>query len=299
MRHAQRPPRIDPRWYQIAMLSALLAYGSWLSEFDLGAVGIAAVIGTCLAAQWVATKLGKLPAYDPKSALISGIGLCTLLRANTIAVVLLAAAIAIASKFVIRWRGKHLFNPTNFVLVLALLTGWGWVSPGQYGHFAFAALLIVCVGLTVVNRAARTDVSLSFLLGYAAIVFGRSLWLGEPLAIPLHRMQSGLLLQFTFNMISDPKTTPDSRAGRILFGLLVALGAGFVQFRLFRTNGAIWSLALASLLVPLIDRWLKGPRYRWSSPAVASTSPKGAHDETPVPERLPGAVAGAHAYRRP
>jgi Na+-transporting NADH:ubiquinone oxidoreductase subunit NqrB len=296
----QRPPRIDPRWYQIAMLSALLAYGSWLSAFDLGAFGIAAVIGTCLATQYICTKLRKLPAYDPLSALISGIGLCTLLRANTLTVTILAAALAIASKFVIRWRGKHLFNPTNFVLVLALWTGWGWVSPGQYGHFAFAALLLICMGLTVVNRAARSDVSLSFLIAYAAIVFGRSLWLGEPLAIPIHRLQSGLLLQFTFNMISDPKTTPDSRAGRILFGLLVALGAGFVQFRLFRTNGPIWSLAIASLLVPLLDRWLPGPRYRWSSPAAGRKTPnEGAPHETLVPGRVPAAVHGTHAYGRP
>ena len=76
----------------------------------------------------------------------------------------------------------------------------------------------------MVNRAARSDVTLAFLVFYLALVVGRSLWLGEPLAIPLHRLQSGALLLFAFFMISDPKTTPDSRAGRILFAALVALG---------------------------------------------------------------------------
>jgi len=43
-------------------------------------------------------------------------------------------------------------------------------------------------------------------------VIGRSLYVGEPLTIPFHRLESGALLLFTFFMISDPKTTPDSRA---------------------------------------------------------------------------------------
>ena len=95
--------------------------------------------------------------------------------------------------------------------------------------------------------AARADVTLAFLAFYLALVFGRSLWLGEPMAIPLHRLQNGALLLFAFFMISDPKTTPDSRAGRIVFALLVALGAGFVHFKLFRNNGLLWSLAACSL----------------------------------------------------
>ena len=64
-------------------------------------------------------------------------------------------------------------------------------------------------------------------------------------------------------MISDPRTTPDRRAGRILFAILVALGGAFVQFRLFRTNGLLWSLALFAPLVPLIDRVLPAPLHRW------------------------------------
>ena len=81
------------------------------------------------------------------------------------------------------------------------------------------------------------------------------------MAIPMHRLESGALLLFTFFMISDPKTTPSSRAGRILFALLVAYGAWYVQFRLFRTNGLLWSLAAFSMTVPLIDWLLPGTRY--------------------------------------
>lgn len=303
--------RLDPRWYQIAMLSALLGYGVFGLQFGLSGYHIAGVIGAALAVQLLCTKLWRLPAFDPLSALISGIGLCTLLRTNGVVAAMLAAALAIASKFVLRWRGKHLYNPTNLALVVMLITGAGWISPGQYGHVAFVALLIVCMGLMVVSRAARSDVTLAFLGGYAAILFGRSLWLGEPLAIPIHRLQSGLLLQFSFNMISDPRTTPDSRTGRLLFGALVALGAGIVQFVLFRTNGPVWSLAACTLLVPLLDRWLPGPRHQWKpvsatagvpsrgtdNDATAGTIVKGPNDETSVP--AVAAVRGALAVGRP
>ena len=119
---------------------------------------------------------------------------------------------------------------------------------------------------------ARADVTYAFIAFYAALVFGRSIYLGEPLTIPLHRLESGALLLFTFFMISDPKTTPDSRAGRLLFAALVAFGAWYVQFRLFRTNGLLWSLAVWSIAVPVIDRLFPGRRYSWSSPKGAAVS---------------------------
>ena len=71
-------------------------------------------------------------------------------------------------------------------------------------------------------------------------------------------------------MISDPRTTPDSRVGRIVFAGLVALGAWYVQFRLFRTNGLLWTLVLASMLTPVLDGLFRGGRYRWP---VASNVP--------------------------
>jgi Na+-translocating ferredoxin:NAD+ oxidoreductase RnfD subunit len=155
-----------------------------------------------------------------------------------------------------------------------------WVSPAQWGNVTFFAFLMACLGGLVVNRAARSDVTFAFIVFYMSLVFGRSLWLGEPLVIPLHRLQSGALLLFTFFMISDPRTTPNSRVGRILFAMLVAYGAWYVQFRMFRTNGLLWSLAFFSLTVPLIDRLLPGTRYEWSRPTIGRLTPNGVTHET-------------------
>jgi hypothetical protein len=255
----------DPRHGQIATLASLLVYGLGWLQFDLGlpqvAVTLAAAVGT--------QRLGDAWTGAPwrsgaKSALISGLSLCLLLRTDALWLAALAAAIAVGSKFVIRVRGKHVFNPTNGALIALLLTtDLAWVSPGQWGTAAAFAFTMACAGMLVVNRAARNDVTLAFIAVWSAILVGRSVSLGEPLTIPLHRLESGAFLLFSFFMISDPKTTPDSRIGRIAFAVLVAVGAWYVQFRLFRTNGFLWALAAASLLVPIIDWFVPAARYQW------------------------------------
>ena len=276
----------DPRHYQIAVLAALLAYGLTRLDFEVGGAQVAAMLTTALLTQYLCTRgLPATRAFDPRSALISGLSLCLLLRTNSFELAVVAAVVTVASKFVIRIDGQHLFNPTNFGIVVMLLTGHAWVSPGQWGNVAFFALLMACLGGLVVTRAARSDITLSFLVFYMGLVFGRSLWLGEPMSIPIHRLQSGALLLFSFFMISDPRTTPRSRLGRMLFALLVACGAWYVQFRLFRTNGLLWSLAACSFTVPLINRLLPGRRYEWSRPGIGSLVPTEVAYETTGSDR--------------
>ena len=260
----------DPRLYQIAVLASLLTYGVACLDFGVTLPQICLLLTSAVFTQAVCDRLtasrSRGRGVNVRSALISGLSLCLLLRTNRPELAVLAAVVTIAGKFLIRFRGKHVFNPTNGGLVaMLLLTDQVWVSSGQWGAAAFFAFLMACLGAIVVNRATRSDVTYAFLGFYGALLFSRSMYLGEPLAIPLHRLESGALLLFTFFMISDPKTTPDSRAGRVLFGGLVALGAWYVQFRLFRTNGLLWSLAACSLAVPLLDRLLPGSRYTWAA----------------------------------
>jgi hypothetical protein len=278
----------DPRHYQIGVLASLLGYGLLRLDFEVEPQNVVAILGTALLAQYVGTRLWKLERFDPRSAWISALSLCLLLRTNYLPLAVLATVITIASKFVIRVNGKHVFNPTNFgIAAMILMTERVWVSPGQWGNAALFAFLMACLGGLVVNRAARSDVTIAFIAFTVALVFGRSLWLGEPMAIPIHRLENGALLLFAFFMISDPKTTPNSRAGRILFAALVAAGAWYVQFRLFRTNGLLWSLALFSTSVPFIDWLLPGRRYDWSKPTGGRISAEGGTSyETPDPHRV-------------
>src|SRR4030095_3760497 len=263
----------DPRLYQIASLGTLLAYGLLWLHFDVPLLQIALTFGTALLTQYAGTRLLQLPAFDPLSAIVSAVGLCIFLRTNHPAVAALAAGIAIGSKFTIRWRKKHIFNPTNLPLLVIMTSGLGWLSPGQWGQTVWLGFLIACLGSLVVNRAVRADVTLSFLGFYLGLLILRALWLGDPLTIPLHQIESGTLLIFSFFMISDPKTTPDSRVGRLIFTLLAALAARGVQFVLFRPHGPLWALLICSPLVPLIDRCFPGSRYDWARPSKGELTP--------------------------
>src|SRR5207237_406954 len=119
--------RLDPRLWQIGALTALLLYGVFVLRFEVTLLRAALIVLAAVATQRFFSK-------DLRSALISGLSLALLLRSNHVWILLLAAAIAIASKFVLRIKGKHLFNPTNFAIVVLLAaTNDAWVSPGQWG----------------------------------------------------------------------------------------------------------------------------------------------------------------------
>ncbi|MEM7587418.1 MAG: RnfABCDGE type electron transport complex subunit D [Acidobacteriota bacterium] len=286
----RRTSRLDPRIYQITVLASLLIYGVLALDFEVRFEVATVIMITALISQWSCTRLWRLPRFDPRSPLISALSLCLLLRTDVLALAALAAVITIASKFIIRARGKHVFNPTNFGLAaMMLVSDRVWVSPGQWGSAAFFGFLLACLGGLVVHRAARSDVTYAFLVAYAAVLFGRAAWLGDPLVIPLHQLESGALLIFAFFMISDPKTTPDSRLGRLVYAALVAALAGGLRFAFYQPNALIWALVACAPVVPLIDRLLPGERYRWrqigSARAAHRASPhfdtlRPAHDPT-------------------
>lgn len=254
----------DPRYYQIAVLSSLVIFGVVALDFGIRGMNAALIVLTALGVQWLGTKLANLPRFDPLSALITSLSLTLLFRTDLAILAVLAAAIAIGSKFLIRVNGKHVFNPANVAIVsLMLSSNHAWISTGQWGNAAIGALALACLGFIVLTRARRSETTVTFLLAYGALMFGRALWLGDPLAIPLHQMQNGALLIFAFFMISDPKTTPDARAGRILYASVVALVTYFIQFVLYEPGAPILALIVCAPLVPFIDAMIRGRMYRW------------------------------------
>lgn len=267
----------DPRQAQIAILSTLAAYGLTVLELDISPAIAVTLVGTALASQWILTRAVGLPRFDVRSPLISSLSLILLLRTRSIPLAGAAALLTIGSKFAIRTgegkASKHVYNPTNFGLAAALLLFDGvWVSSGQWGSGAFLAFAAACLGVLVVHRAERSDVTWAFLFAWGAVLFGRAAWLGDPWEIPLHQVQSGAFLIFAFFMISDPKTTPDSRAGRIVFACAVAAVAGWIQFGLHRPNALIWALFFCAPLVPFADRLLPGFKYHWPGRRASSVT---------------------------
>jgi Na+-transporting NADH:ubiquinone oxidoreductase subunit NqrB len=263
----------DPRIYQITALGILLAVGASLRDF---AIRPEQSLGAFVAA-WIAQQLGERSGErsesGSRSAVITGLSLSLLLRADNPWAHPLAALVAIGGKFAIRVRGKHVFNPGNLgvVFALSLLPGT-WVSPGQWGDDFALAGWFVALGGIVVHRARRADVSFAFLAFHLGFLALRVLWLGQRFAVWAHALESGALLLFAFFMISDPKTIPDDPRGRIAHAALVAVITYVWQFVLYRPNGLLWALFLAAPAVPLCDLVWPAPRYRWNE--------NGGQDET-------------------
>jgi Na+-translocating ferredoxin:NAD+ oxidoreductase RnfD subunit len=137
---------------------------------------------------------------------------------------------------------------------------------------------VACAGGFVLFRALRSDITLSFLASYAALIIGRAFWLGDPWPIVVNQLSSGALLIFAFFMISDPKSTPCTRMGRIIFAALTALVAFAIQFGLYNGNGLLWSLFLCAFSVPLIDRaFSRTPR------PIRAREPNLERGQTPAP----------------
>jgi hypothetical protein len=111
----------DPRYYQIVVLGLLLSYGILALDFGIHWQNAIAIITTAQVVQFVSTRAVGLPRFDPLSALITSLSLTLLLRTDVIALAMLAAVVAISSKFLIRVRNKHVFNPANVALVTLML----------------------------------------------------------------------------------------------------------------------------------------------------------------------------------
>ena len=263
--------RQDPRYYQIAVLSSLAVYGVIALDFGIRVENALAIVSTALLVQFIGTRLAGLARFDPLSPLITSLSLTILLRTDLVMLAALAACIAIGSKFLVRVRGKHVFNPANVAIVtLMIASDNAWISSGQWGNAPLGAFALACLGCLVLNRAKRSETTIVFLTAYATLLFGRAIWLGDPLAISIHQMQNGALLLFAFFMISDPKTTPDMPVGRALYATLVALVAFAIQFVLYEPHGPIIALILCAPVVPLIDFIYRGRSYRWDRHSARS-----------------------------
>jgi len=254
---------MDPRYYQLAVQIALLLFGILQLRFDVSPARIAAVLALAGLLQLLFTRRYRLPANLP-SAANSALSILLLLRSNALGWLLLAVLIAIASKFLLTVRRRHLFNPSALGIVAVILIGdAAWVTPGQWGRDIWLLLLAAGGGLILLIGPTRMATTLAFGVVYALSLFGYAAWLGDPWHIPLHQLQNGALLIFAFFMLSDPKTTPASMAGCLLYGTWVALLGWTLQYLFFVPDAFLYALILSSPLTLSINQHLPGRAFVW------------------------------------
>jgi enediyne biosynthesis protein E5 len=259
----------DARHYQIFALSTLLIFNLGWIDFGARPLNSALAISAAVVTQIVCSYVWRLPSIDLRSPLITGLSLSLLLRADAVWLHPLAAVIGIASKFIFRVDGKHIWNPAGFAIVVLLFTsGDVWISPGSWGSAVWFATLLAFFAILVLHASRRSDMALFFLGSHFALLLARAYWLGDPLAIPVHQIQSGAILIFAFFMISDPRTSPDSRLGRFIFALSVALVGHYLAFFMQMRPALYVALIALSPLTLLIDKLLPAERFAWNRPAT-------------------------------
>ena len=290
----------DARTYQILFLALFLMIGLGTRDWTLQPGMIVVAIATCVITQWVMvanssrqlavsrqqSKEATFPSlsfiFAPSflsslpSALVTSLGLSILIRADHYSTMALACVAAIGSKFLIRVQGKHIFNPGNFGIVAALmLTPDAWVSPGQWGEEGWYALLFLSCGGLVLRRVGRWDTTVAFLGSYAVLEAIRNVLLGWTWDVWAHRLMSGSLLMFSLFMITDPRTIPNARIGRLLWAVAIALLTFFLRNYLFLSTAVFWALFALAPLSILIDAVFPGDRFVWSGGAADAEEAEG------------------------
>ncbi len=263
----------DARYFQILFQSIFLTYGilylHWANEGWLYSIYFI----TSLIIQFICELVfGKkdIPVWQRykkgiPSVLISSFGLSLLLKTNLVWVAIMAAMVSIVSKYIIRIKGKHIFNPSALGIVVAVfITGNAWISPGQWGSGAVILFGVLSLGFVVTTRVQKLDVSLAFLGTFAALLFARQIiYLGWPMDHFIQSVSTGSLLLFSFFMITDPKTTPNHLVVRIIWSAAIAAIAFYLTAFKFMNGAPILVLVLAQPLVPLLDKFFKAKNFEW------------------------------------
>lgn len=256
---------IDPRAFQIAALGSFLIYGVSNLGWTDQVLRVLVIIMSALLVQTLAIVSLKLPWNALKSGAITGLGLSLLFYSSTPWLWVLAPTLAIGSKYLIQFRGKHIFNPANFGIILPiLLTGDAWVSPGQWGNSAMLIFFFSVSAFMILARVGRVDTSLSFFITLLVLEYIRSvLYLGWDIEWLMHKMTNGSILLFTFFMITDPRTTPNHRYARLAWASGIAVVAFFLTSYFQMHTAPIWALFFASPITAFLDHFFRSRGFKW------------------------------------
>ena len=234
------------------LLGAQLSFGI-LEGWERTAVAIVTAIGAELLMGRV--TYGAWP--HPASAYISGISAGILVRSPFVWPYLLTSLISIASKYVLRFRGRHLWNPTNFGVsaVVFLAPSAVTVLSIQWGNVIAPMVVIWLLGSVIVWRVGRAHISATYVASFLLFSVVRSAITGTPWLANVAPITGPMYQLFIFFMVTDPKTTVRSRLGQCVVVVLVA----FVEM-LLRLGEVLYApfyaLFIVGPIAMLVQIWL-------------------------------------------
>ena len=159
------------------------------------------------------------------SAYISGISVGILMRSPEFWPYALCSAIAITSKYAIRWRGRHLWNPSNLAISVMLLLVPEFVATlsVQWGNTIWPMLIVWVLGALIVYRVKRLHIMATYVVSFVAFSLLRTAFTGDSFLAEVAPITGPMYQLFIFFMITDPKTTVKPRWEQCLVAFLVAL----------------------------------------------------------------------------
>ena len=224
---------LDPR-YPVSFLITLILV---LGEARYGILGgydrLVTALGVCTATELVLSRTVRGRFASVQSAYITGSSLALLIkpRAGLLWPFALGGFVAIASKYVLQYRGRHLWNPSNFAISLLVLAAPGSIAilSRQWGNDLATNAVIWCFGLLIVSRVRMLHVTLSYVASFVALAMVRSMITGGPLLADIAPLTGPMYQLFIFFMVTDPKTTVSTPRGRMIVAAAVALAEAAIR----------------------------------------------------------------------
>ena len=260
----ERASRIDPR-YLIAFLITLVLVAAQLRYHMLGSYDrLVLALGVCMATEALLSWFDRGKVVNLLSAYISGISLTLLLKPQGGALwpFVLGGFIAISSKYVLRYRENHLWNPTNFAVAALLLAAPDRVSvlSHQFGNDITTNAVIWIFGLVIAARVGVLHITLTYVASFLALNAARALALGQPVLPEIAPITGPMYQLFIFFMITDPRTVVRGRRKQIMVAVLIAVMETLIRF----ASDKGWPLPTAFNVAPaFLALALVGPVAKW------------------------------------
>jgi len=239
---------VPPAFITLILLIGQVSFGI-LDSY----VNVIVAIGTSLLAELVLAHLVLGTRKNLASAYITGISVGILIRSNMVWPYVVTALLSILSKYVFRYKGKHLWNPSNFgvswMLLVAPLSVAGLGI--QWGNNLLPMAVIWALGFAIVYRAKKLHITLAYVTSFVILAYVRSLLTLDPFFAELAPLTGPMYQLFIFFMITDPGTAVSGKKAQILVVVLVAL----VEFVL-RLESVIYAPFYALCLVGPVCRFI-------------------------------------------
>ena len=264
VRSWERSSKLDPR-YLIAFLITLVLVAAQLRYHMFGGYDrLVLALAVCLATEALLSWFDRGTVVNLLSAYISGISLTLLIKPQGGALwpFALGGVLAISSKYVLRYRDNHLWNPTNFAICALLLAAPDRVSvlSHQFGNDLATNLVIWTFGLVIAARVGVLHITLTYLASFLLLNAVRAAALGQPLLPEIAPITGPMYQLFLFFMITDPRTVVRGRRRQIVVAVLIALMETLIRIA---SDGG-WPLPTAFNAAPAFFALaLVGPAAKW------------------------------------